>query len=335
MDDLVIAHVTEDVTESELRLFLRTFFMSGLAAKSDLVFIFPHSFPPNFTSIVQQENDSFKKLVLLYKYMNETSQKLITSPSFDVTHFLDLGKKEKVKGETLWGKGIRGSFAQPGGNEVETEFTQLSYGSVVSFEAAELDPENSLYGFLGGVPMTLRRWACYPMLLGRVRRNFKHVMLVDVKDIVLLGDSLARVRTRNNNSVYLFKTGSRHQKQVFSGIIMGGTRGVRRFSNAMLIQMVRVAIQHKGKNSVTESGILNQVVNNGFALQNINLITSTESIPDAGSLATRYSDLASSLSFSDYTAVQRGNSNYDLSSIVMRKICSFAVDSSVYSDCRQ
>src|SRR5581483_4724196 len=37
-------------------------------------------------------------------------------------------------------------------------------------------------------------YTCYPMILGRVRRNFKHVMLVDVNKVLLLGDPLGRVK---------------------------------------------------------------------------------------------------------------------------------------------
>ncbi|KAJ7942440.1 Transmembrane protein, partial [Quillaja saponaria] len=88
--------------------------------------------------------------------------------------------------ETLWGKRNRSNYSDSDVGERETsDATRLTYGSVLSFDATELDPENSLAGFLEYVPMSLRRWACYPMLLGRVRRNFKHVMLVDVKNLMV------------------------------------------------------------------------------------------------------------------------------------------------------
>ncbi|KAF3557239.1 hypothetical protein F2Q69_00014890, partial [Brassica cretica] len=55
----------------------------------------------------------------------------------------------------------------------QTPLDELTHGS--GFDFPELDQENSLSGFMDHVLITLRRWA-YPMLLGRLRRNFKHVM---------------------------------------------------------------------------------------------------------------------------------------------------------------
>ncbi|KAJ6316639.1 hypothetical protein OIU78_019843 [Salix suchowensis] len=267
---------------------------------------------------------------------------------FDVNQFLKSGKKQM--GEPLWGKRIRvdgnGNSSESG--EGEGELNLLSYGSVVGFEASELDPENSLAGFLDHVPMSLRRWACYPMLLGRVRRNFKHLMLVDVKKVVFLRDPLGRVRNRSPESVYIRikqescsnKHGRKNSEktqsncQVNSAMLMGGTRGIRRLSSAMLTEIARAAMQHKKKSSVTESGILTQLVGKVHMLKNIDLITSTESIPGMSSLTVSNSSLWNNFSIIQLGGNGNGNGNYDMiNSIIIKQICSWEVESSVYRDC--
>uniref|UniRef100_A0A6M2EQ76 DUF7780 domain-containing protein n=1 Tax=Populus davidiana TaxID=266767 RepID=A0A6M2EQ76_9ROSI len=345
MSDLVVAHVMEETNEAEFRLFLRVLHRSGLTARADAVFVFPSSlFATRFESLIQEENDSFLKLVNYYKQLNRTSHDSVSASSFDVGQFFKSVKKQM--GEPLWGKRIRadgsGNFSESG--EGEGELTLLSYGSVVGFEASELDPENSLAGFLDHVPMSLRRWACYPMLLGRVRRNFKHVMLVDLKKVVFFRDPLGRVRNRSPESVSIrikqeSCSNKHHRKtteqtqtncQVNSAILMGGARGIRRLSSAMLTEIARAAMQHKKKSSVTESGILTQLVGKVHILKIIDLITATESIPGMSSLT------GSNLSlWNNYSIIQLGvNSNSEMiNSIITRQICSWEVESSVYSDC--
>ncbi|KAI3471360.1 hypothetical protein Pfo_030724 [Paulownia fortunei] len=342
MSDLIVAHAVESLTPHELKLFLRLFYRSSLASRSDLLFIFP-SKTTSFDDAILQENNSF--LRLLAQYTEKLSNNSHSTASFDVTQFTKLGKKEKESGEPIWGRRIRSNISEEG----EAESTRPSYGSVVGFDVDELDPENSLSGFLDHVPMSLRRWACYPMLLGRVRRNFKHVMLVDIKEILLLGDPLGRVRNHSAESVLLKvmtqstsgkhgkknleKTQSTRQKPVHPGIIMGGSRGVRRLSNAMLTDIVRASMQHKKKNSVAESGLFNQLVGNDFVLNNVNFIVSTESVPELSSLSGSSSKSGSHLFTRNYALIRRGNSYLDANSVVMKHICSFPIDSTVYSDC--
>ncbi|KAJ7972209.1 Transmembrane protein [Quillaja saponaria] len=349
MKDLVLGHVVEDVTDNELRLFLRLMHRSSLTARADIVFLFASpSISAKFASIIKAENDSFLSLIQHYKELSldTTSQK--TGSRFDVTRFFKFVTKAKEMGEpeTLWGKRNRSNYSDSDVGERETsDATRLTYGSVLSFDATELDPENSLAGFLEYVPMSLRRWACYPMLLGRVRRNFKHVMLVDVKNLMVVNDPLGRVRNRSPESVYLYTkpestSGKQNKKNSYknqshflvnSAIIMGGARGIRRFSSSMLTEIVLAAVQKKDKRSVTESGILSQLVSNVFMLKNVNLITSTELIPETSSLTGQNSGSATSLW--DYMVIQRGNSNNDFYSVIMKLICSYSVDSSVYRDC--
>ncbi|KAL2501746.1 hypothetical protein Fot_35594 [Forsythia ovata] len=341
MSDLIVAHAVESLTSHELKLFLRLLYRSSLTSRSDLVFIFP-SKSPDFDHTILQENDSFLKLVTRYAKMNRSTHSVA---SFDVTQFVKMSKKERESGEPIWGRRIRSNFSV----EEETESTPLSYGSVVSFDMEELDQENSLAGLLEHVPLNLRRWSCYPMLLGRVRRNFKHIVLVDVKEMLLVGDPLGRVRNQSPESVHLSsithslstkhgkkksdKTQSTRQKSVNPAIIMGGARGVRRLSNAMLTEIARAAMQHKKKNSVTELGLFNQLVGNEFILKNVNLITSGDPIPEMSSLGGSNSKSGSPLSISNLTLIRAGNSNLDVNAIIMKHICSSPLDSTVYSDC--
>ncbi|KAK6941821.1 hypothetical protein RJ641_027198 [Dillenia turbinata] len=288
MNDVVVAHLNEDTKTDQLRLFLRAFYFSSLPSKSDIVLIFQDERRRlDFDSVIREEKDSFLKLVHSESNSYRTSF---------------LGKKEWPDGETLWGR--RGAPVNPTESETGASgLTQLIYGSVVGFDSAELDPENSLAGFFDHVPMSLRRWACYSMLLGRLRRNFKHMILVDVKNSLLLGDPLGPFRARSPVSVVLHtlpennyslgkhgkknseKSRTNGPKQITPIVILGGSRGIRRLATAMLTEIVRVAIQHKGKNSVTESSVLSRLVGNEFLLKNMNidLVMSSELIQRAKS----------------------------------------------------
>ncbi|GER51976.1 tRNA 2-selenouridine synthase [Striga asiatica] len=341
--DLVVAHTAESLSPTDLRLFLRLFFRSGLAARADLALVFPSGAASRFNRLIVRERDSFVELLSRYR----SDGNLTTLPTgFDPTHFAKSGKKGTDSGEPIWGRRNRGNSSESDG---------LSYGSVVGFDADELDPENALSGFLDHVPMGLRRWACYPMLLGRVWRNFKNVMLVDIKDVLLLGDPLGRVKNHSPESVFLKgpaaqsssgKHGRRNSEKsewtrknsVDPGVVMGGLKGVRRFSNAMLTDIVRFSIQHrKKKNSVTESSIFNHLVGNEHVLKDVNLVVSAESLPEVSSLALSGSKPGSHLFSKNYGVIRRGprgNSNLDLiNSMVMKHICSFPIDSTVYIDC--
>eukprot|EP00256_Glycine_max_P009919 XP_003520517.2 uncharacterized protein LOC100815168 [Glycine max] len=333
MTDLLICHVAEETPLEDFRLFLRLLHRSSLTSSSDVVFLFPSpSSSLKFTPVIQQENTAFSSLLHLHAHLNSTRWRQHPKSSFDPNRFISKPQlQQKQQREPLWGPKTR--------TNLNSSRDSLSYGSVLSFDATELDPENSLSGFLDKVPLTLRRWACYPMLLGRVRRSFKHVMLADVKSLLIFKDPLGRVRNRSPDSVVLFtkteKHGKRTQRAVVSSVIMGGARGVRRLSGTAVVEIVRAATQHKKKkNSVTESAVLSQLVGGSeFVLKNknVNLIASSESIPEVTTASA--SSSVSKTSFSDSAMVQRGVSNHDLNYVIMRQICSSVVDSSVYSDC--
>ncbi|EFH38990.1 hypothetical protein ARALYDRAFT_359415 [Arabidopsis lyrata subsp. lyrata] len=160
--------------------------------------------------------------------------------------------------EPIWGK-----KKSHGANYNSSELTHVS---IVGFDVTELDTENSLSGFMDQVPISLRRWACYPMLLGRVSRSFKHVMLVDAKTSLFIGDPLTRIRNRSPDvALFLY---SKHKKasEVNPAILIGGAKGIRRLSSSMHTQIVRArasaTMMIKKKNSVTESVVLSQLVGN-------------------------------------------------------------------------
>ncbi|CAL0310598.1 unnamed protein product [Lupinus luteus] len=327
MNNVVICHVAEETSERDFRLFLRIIHRFGVTALNDVVFLFSSlTDSVSFGRVIHEENNSFSSLVS--RHAELASSEL----SFNFTRVFS-NKSEKV--EPLWGKRIQSDFSGIHGGEFV-----VSYGSVVSFDATELDPENSLGGFLERVPLSLRRWACYPMLLGRVRRNFKRVMLVDVKNTLILKDPFGRVRNRSPESVFLFnkKNSDKNrstQRRVNSGVIIGGARGVRRLCNAVLVEIVRAAMQHSKQNSVSDSVILSQLVGNEFMWKNnniVNFVTSTESIPEASSLVGHNSGTATSLL--NHAIIQRSSNNHEIISYVINKeICSSVNDSSIYKDC--
>ncbi|KAL8258624.1 hypothetical protein R6Q59_026577 [Mikania micrantha] len=336
MNKLVICHVSELVTMKELKLFLRGFHRSGLASKSDLLFIFDSiSTIDSFDGLIRDENDLFLNLVHRYASELGNRSKVVDFPvSFDVTRFLISGEAPENK-EPIWGRQSKNTNLSLSNGGVETE-SRVSYGSVVGFGIGELDPENSLSGFLNSVPMNLRRWASYPMILGRVRRKFKHVMLVDVKELLLLGDPLNRVRNPTPESIFLFstqlpkphrKTSKSRRKIINPSLIIGGERGVRRLSAAMLTEIVRSTTRqhHNRKNPITESALLSQLAANEFLQKSIRFVEPNESIRDLGSLG--------GVDIANHTVVGCGNSNFDIGGVIMMHICSFSIESSIYDEC--
>ncbi|GAB2267027.1 hypothetical protein Dimus_002012 [Dionaea muscipula] len=329
-------------------------------SRSDLALVFSSSSAAaaaTLSRVVEEETEWFLKLVEFYAGLNNGTIR-DSAGGHGLAPYLRIekqreggeGTKKKEK-ETIWGKGTRPTTR---GNQSELEeLTRASYGSVVGFTDSELDPENSLSGFLDHVPMSLRRWACYPMLLGRVKRNFKHLMLVDVKEMIVVGDPFTRVRNRGSESVLLWSSPEpdpgkrgrrsaakpgREQKPADPGIIVGGSRGVRRVAAGALMGIVRVAVEHKGKgkNSVTESGIVNQLVRNPYFLKSVDVVVSPPPLVEVPRVALNSVVGTSRGSFvSNHSGlVRRGhNRNFDVDIVLLAEICSYQVYSSVYSDC--
>ncbi|KAJ8622710.1 hypothetical protein MRB53_031239 [Persea americana] len=342
MTELLVAHLTENTTEDDFRLFLRTLHRSGLTARADVVFIFPSSPTSSslhFSTIIQQEDHSFNKL-LLHHTKNNTTKPSTPFPS--VTHFNPSLFKNNRSGEPLWGYRNHSNST----NGEKDELGGLSWGSVVGFEASELDPEDSLAGFLDRASMQLRRWACYQMLLGRLRRNFKQVLLVDVNNIWVVGDVFSRVRTRSSETMHLWiqpdekSNKDRNFKDsklsATAAIVMGGIRSVRRLSNAVLMEIVRVATQRKSKNRISDSAILTHLLWNTSLAKKVKI--ALQSLPNPNPILPGNNAFGFS-SERDFFA-RRGDFDGNLTALLVREICSSSssssfssVDSFVYRDC--
>ena len=68
MQELIVAHLTEDTTSEELRLFLRSLHRSGSTARADIVLLFPSSpMPVSMAKVIHEEEESFQKLLEDFK----------------------------------------------------------------------------------------------------------------------------------------------------------------------------------------------------------------------------------------------------------------------------
>ncbi|KFK34975.1 hypothetical protein AALP_AA5G218200 [Arabis alpina] len=325
MHDLIVAHISSDTTQEDLRLFMRLLHRSGVTSRSDVVLLFDLGI--RFVDLIEEENDSFLKLVHVHRNSNSSNQ---WDPiwGFNLSPFMK--KQKETTSESIWGKKTTHRVL----NSTEsTELTELTHGSVVGFDVTELDPENSLSGFMDHVPMSLRRWACYPMLLGRVRRSFKHVMLVDAKTGLFLGDPLTRIRNRSPESVLFFSGKKKTSEIINPAVLIGGAKGVRRLASSMHTEIVRATmVQHKKKNSVMESVVLSQLVGNVYMSKEFEVVMMSETVAEASSLAelrTKKNSVASSIK--NHDIIQRGG---NVVGVIMKRICSSELDSSsVYSYC--
>lgn len=356
MNELIIGHVGDDVDEKELRSFMRALQLSGSLSRADLALIFSTAATAAaMGKVVKQESDAFLKLVELHAESNRTSHdsaELTRLNRYLKTETIEEGIERKEK-EAIWGKGMVTRLTRWERLGESGELTRASYGSVVGFEAGELDPEDSLAGFVGDpvmVPIGFRRWACYTMLLGRVKRNFKQLALVDVKDMIIVGDPFGRVRTLKSESVTFWghpdvisnKRGrkmrvfsSSDPKVIHPGIIAGGGRGVRRFAAAVLTEIVRTSLERKGGKAkylvVTVSMVVNQLARNSHILKNVEVVATMETMVDPGSLVAAPPSLMAS--HGGVTVVQRGHRSYDVDLALKRAVCSSQFFSLVYGDC--
>lgn len=64
MQELIVAHLSEDTTSEELRLFLRSLHRSGSTARADVVLLFPSSpMPMAMAKVIHEEEESFQNLL--------------------------------------------------------------------------------------------------------------------------------------------------------------------------------------------------------------------------------------------------------------------------------
>ncbi|MCO5563513.1 hypothetical protein L7F22_017157 [Adiantum nelumboides] len=213
MNDLVVAHVAENTSLQDLRLFLRTLHRGGVTARADIVFLFPSNrLPSGMVDVIREENAQFEKLMQKVPKehvgspapLNNASSvmptpslsSLPTSPSTPSASSLSSnssisplnlnahsrsGSESDLPAQPMWG--VRNL------NASQTNITAgHEFGSIVGFSVSELNSDNALQGFINHPPLALRRWACYQMLLGMVRHRFKHVLLTEVSGVAILRD---------------------------------------------------------------------------------------------------------------------------------------------------
>ena len=137
-------------------------------------------------------------------------------------------------------------------------------------------------------------------------------MLVDPKTSLFLSDPLTRIRNRIPESVLFFsKHSGKKSSDVIPVILIDGAKGIRRLSSSMHTEIVRATIQlqHKKKNSVTESVVLSQLVGNVHMTKNFEVVTS-ESVASL---------------IKNHDIIQRGGGNSNhiiyIMAIIMKRIC--------------
>lgn len=206
MSELVVAHITEDTQLEDLRLFFRGLYRSGVMARADVVVLFAwNALPVYMVNLINEENSSFHKLL---QFSSSESNDVHTdgpasSPSptqsaasispFNIDAYKKASAENELTSQPFWGSRV-GNLSH--GNRSDGAMQQFVWGSIIGFDASELNPDDTLQGFFDHPPVELRRWACYQMLLGMVRHRFKHVLLTDVSGVAILGDPFALARRR-------------------------------------------------------------------------------------------------------------------------------------------
>lgn len=210
MSELVVAHITEDTQLEDLKLFLRTLYRSGVIAKADTVLLFPwNALPMSMVDVINEENRSFHKLLHVYTSDSALAHDLANSSfstlsrmhtssnasfsPFNINAYKKANMENELSAQPFWGLRT-GNFSHDNRSDDATQL--FRWGSVLGFDASELNPDDTLQGFFDHPSVMLRRWACYQMLLGMVRHRFKHVLLTDVSGVVILEDPFAMARRK-------------------------------------------------------------------------------------------------------------------------------------------
>jgi hypothetical protein len=249
MSELLIAHLSESTSVEDLRLFLRTLHRSGVPARADVVLLFPwRPLPVGMAAMIDQEDESFRKLLLrsslqrgdsaISRAPNSTSSSSSSSSSSSIISVFNAAAYWR-SAETFFSAGNKVRAAEPvwGSSNINTAHSRSSssssstaarkvhkdnwggWGSVVGFDVQELDPGDTLRGFLDHPPAELRRWVCYQILLGTLRHKYRNVLLTEAQGVFVLGDPLAPAR-RKSGSLFLFAHESRKWSDPASNILL-------------------------------------------------------------------------------------------------------------------
>jgi len=224
------------------------------------------------------------------------------------------------------------------------------------------------------------------MLLGKVRHKFKHVLLTEVKGVLVFGDAMAVVRKKNglyltvqdrtwsdpmpenetdvvesglnikeSNGVRMegiFERVYGHQlwtsldrretemKLVNSGVIVGGIQPIRRLANAMMTEIVRVALERKSRTPFPDSVLLTYLIQKSYVLgkkvmDHVHIVENSDSIVHSLE-QSKQKDLFFRKKSCPYTILQ-GYENLDVRSnitaMLLDDICSSPADAIAYGDC--
>ncbi|ERN14551.1 hypothetical protein AMTR_s00038p00099650 [Amborella trichopoda] len=384
MAELIVAHITNSTTKTHLRMFLRTLHRSGALARADLVLLFPTPLiPPSSSRIIEDENLSFLNL------LNQTQK------SGDICPFKPNVLSKACNSKPAYPNPLWGTATGVGGHAQRNKSDQcFAWGSVVGFVVNELNPDDALSGFIDQPPIELRRWACYQMLLGKLRHRVKHVLLTEITGTLIIGDALSPLRKAARNNVLFLALeesswgegmrgvygkeawgevyrSERGAEIVNSGVVMGAMGAVRRLANAMITEIVKVALLRKRRGAFPDSVLLTYLVRQSSVarrnLGNMHLVGNSDSVVHSLSKSTQESIFTRSKSLTPvstsplslstssspsmsgsstvrYTVIhgytsERSVGGVNLSSvveIVHRDICSSWGDSSpVYRDCSE
>lgn len=160
--------------------------------------------------------------------------------------------------------------------------TSSRYGSIVGFAMQELDAHDEMSGFFDDPDAQLRRWVCYDMILGMVRTKYKNVILTPVNGVLIVGDPFSPVRRRH----HLYLSGEdqswpdspspfyndelwrklREKVVVSSSFAMGRLDWVRKLSNKMATEIVRIALEKKSRRCFHDKAVLNYLVHQSSVL---------------------------------------------------------------------
>ncbi|CAM6050997.1 unnamed protein product, partial [Sphagnum compactum] len=204
MSELLVAHLVENTTTRDLRLFLRTLHRSGMTARADVVLLFPwRPLPAAMVDVIREEEESFHKL------LTSSSRPLVVGAEAyrqstklsDMTADTAMSKTSR-SGRSVWGNPRPARVGEGSTAEAE-EDDGSSYGAIVGFDMQELDPADAMRAFINEPPAALRRWICYQILLGMVRQKYRHVMLSEVKGVLILKDMLAPLK-KKDIGLYVF-----------------------------------------------------------------------------------------------------------------------------------
>ncbi len=259
MTELLVAHLAENTSTHDLRLFLRTLHRSGMTARADVVLLFPwRPLPMAMLDVIHEEEQSFHKLLHYFRpslarlrsisdhvgaaaptLLDQSSRAHNHAPDmmsstldidnpvraaipagfanisvFNAAAFWKMAASEDQSSrsgtQSIWGSSSRIRYpaaAEEDDLQVLREDGQdgysATYGSIVGFDMQELDPADAMRAFINEPPAELRRWVCYQILLGILRQKYRHVMLSEVRGLLVLKDILAPLK-KKDTGLYLF-----------------------------------------------------------------------------------------------------------------------------------